>query len=165
MPTAGAQAVGARSAEDHYHAAARLYVQGERVRAEAEAVEGLRRDPDHRRLRALLERIRAQSPEGAGTAGAQGTGSGPDTSPGGPGGEQDEGAGAPSDEAANDREDAGATPTAANGPTGTPSPHGAPGMSRDDAERLLRAVEAEEQRVLQALRERRTSRRTTYPDW
>lgn len=63
--------VAAQSVEDRYHAAARLYVDGDNRTAEATAEEALRLDPDHRRLQALLEKIRERNPQDSGGSGAQ----------------------------------------------------------------------------------------------
>jgi hypothetical protein len=176
----------AQSVEERYHAAARLYIAGDLAAAEAEAEAALRLAPQHRRLRALLDRIRERAPDGAGAGGPQDEPDADKPQPGeGPTG-GDEGPEGPSpDEPPANGDDPGETGAAPDDgregemgsegeavegrvgqPGGVARGRGAEGgMSADDVERLLRAVEAEEQRVLRDLQRRRAPRRPAERDW
>jgi hypothetical protein len=185
----------AQSADELYHRAARLYIDGADQEAEAAAEQGLRVAPNERRLTALLELIRREreeppsqsqgdteddasgmpedgSPEGSDAPPEPGDGSPGDAPPDGgpepnapgddaPGGAPEPQTGSPSDAGAEGQPDTG------DAQPGDQAAEHAPGgqMSREEAERILQALEADEQRLLQEVQRRRDRRQSHERDW
>jgi hypothetical protein len=137
-----------------YHLAARQYVDGAREEAETTALTGLAAEPGHDRLQALLDLIRRQSP--------------PD--PQAPRPEPPAEAVAPDEpDAPPDAQPPDADP--GTGEPGAPGPLGVQGdadgeaMSREQAERILQALQAEERALIQSLQRHRTQPRRPARDW
>ncbi len=153
---------------EKFHASARLFVAGDTAAAAREAREGLRMAPRDPALRALLAEIeRRPPPEPSGTGGEQdqppppeprgdpgesGQGDGdrqpPERQPG-PADESDEGG----DEPGPSRPDEGRPPVPGDGQTRQPGQ-----MTREEAEALLRALGADERRLLRARRQNAVDR-------
>lgn len=168
---ATASAGSAQSVEDLYHGAARTYVDGNNPEAEELARRGLEREPDHIRLQRLLALIQEQRDPSAGAAGADGE-AGPAGAP--PPEQQDDGEEPPQngeDENGEDGEsqDGDDQDQGDDGGAGGDQMHDAPGdgtpMSRDEAERILRAIEADEQETMREAQRRRTPTRPMDKDW
>jgi hypothetical protein len=161
-----------QSAEAWYHDAAARYIAGDDAGAEAAAERGLRQEPEHPRLLALLEAIRQRPPQASGSTGP----SGPDSDTPQPGGDEPEGGEDPGegsggdappeepepDEGQGEGSDEGdPRPGSAGAPTEAPSE----GLSRAEAERLLRAIEADEAELLRRVQRRPERPRTTDRNW
>lgn len=181
---AAAGPVAAQSAEELYHSAAGLYIAGDNPAAEAAAVQGLRQAPDDRRLQALLEAIRQQDQNGG-----AGQAAGEDAEQQRPGGDQPgpDDAGPPETGDAGEPDAAGEEPAdtdpqdgregeAGEEGDGRPDQPGANGqqagaqpspggLSQEEAERILRAIEADEQDLLQQVQRRPARNRNIERDW
>jgi hypothetical protein len=168
---AASEPAAGQGSDDLYHGAARAYVQGETSRAEALAVRGLEVEPGHIRLQQLLELIQARPDPSAGGAGEQS-----EDAPEGAPPEQPDPAGQPpasgepgegEDGEPDDGEPQESDPDAeaASGDEG--ADQGAEGqpMSVDDAERILRAIEADERETLRQAQRRRSPTRPADKDW
>ncbi len=171
----------AQSVADYYHTAAQHYIGGENPQAEAAAEAGLALDPANAKLRALLEKIRERN-EGTGSqheqddADEQQPGEGEQQSGTDSEGEQDGGQQPgeqqpPEDEPPQDEGEAGAEsdepPDDPQGGGGTATPAEVqPGqMSRDEAERILRALQTDELELLRDVQRRRARPRYVEKDW
>lgn len=176
----------AQSAVDLYHDAARLYVDGQREPAEHAAVQGLALDPGNTRLQTLLARIRQEEPPQGGQSGEPNETDESDSSQD-DGQQGRDGAERPDDPAAADQTQAqqpdedGDTPEkqepssegredGARPGEGEATPQGdgpvEPGrMSREEAERILKAVGADEERLLQQMQRQQARPRRVTRDW
>lgn len=184
----------AQTAMDYYHEAARAYIGDARAEAERAALAGLALDPVHARLQALLEKIREQPPEngdGQPDSSDDADSSDPpeDSDEADSADTGDDGTPQPSDQAADQQPGDGqqqegappetpqpAEPDEGEGPAGEgkdpaeidlpPDLDVKPGaMSRAEAERLLRAVEADELDLLREVQRRRARPRYVEKDW
>lgn len=176
----------AQAAEEHFHRAARLFVDGEMEPAEAEATEGLRLDPEHRRLRALLEEIQKKGdgggrqdedaeprPDEPDAEGPEPDEPDAEPRPDEPGPPEPEAPPEDAEPEAERQEQAGtgdegeATPEDARGGGDTTAPfETGPGeMSREEAERILRALEADELELLRSVQRRSPRVRFIEKDW
>lgn len=188
----------AQGVADRYHQAAGLFVDGEAERAEAVATEALALAPNDRKLQALLDAIRQESPDspesggGGEDAGEQGeprpndaesSGEPPeepsseDPSVQGEGESdalQDEDQAAESDATGTQQPD-GDEEREASDAEQAPEPDGAgsstpadlkPGqMTRAEAERILGALDADEEALLQQVQRRNTPPKRVQKDW
>lgn len=160
------------SVEDRYHEAARLYIDGRTGEARETATRALRDAPDHTRLRALLDLMQEQPPNG-------GDGDQPED---GPPQDDPDGAPEPGGDEPDEAEPDDAPPDSDQGREGDIGPEGdprddgqaggeqpgpaAPGtLTPEEAERILRAIEADERQLLQDVQRRRAPARHTGPDW
>lgn len=184
----------AQSATDYYHTAAQLYIGEQNQQAEAAAEAGLALDPADEKLQALLEKIRERQQQGGGEqqnqedADEQQPGEGeqqdsnaengeepqPDAESQGeqegeqqqPGEQQPEDQ-SPPDEREGDTGTEGEEPDDPQDGGGTATPFEVkPGeMSRDEAERILRAIQTDELELLRDVQRRRARPRYVEKDW
>ncbi len=182
-----ATGVRAQSAADLYHDAVRLYIDGQREPAEQAALQGLALDPDDARLKALLARIREeQPPRNGGENPVQNEEREASSQNGDPSRQGQNDAERPDDPAAADQtraepeEEDDAPEKREPGETGrrdgarpgegeaTPQGDGpveTGRMTREEAERLLNAVGADEERLLQRMQRQQTRPRRVTRDW
>lgn len=169
-PSALGQPAPGRSADALYHDAAARYIAGDDAAAEALAERGLALDPAHPRLIALLEALRQEREPSAGAGASQAEGEpepGDGAPPAEPGTSDSPGEGDDSAEGEPEGQDS-------DGPAGDPAPgrpaspsEGPPpeGLSPAEAERILRAIEADEQDLLRRVQRRPERPRTVERDW
>jgi hypothetical protein len=160
---AGAAPAFGQSADEQYHAAAQAYIAGDVEGARAAAVAGLRAAPDHARLQALLALLEEPEPPPAGVGAAGEGGPGDDGSP--ESGDDPDSSEEPGDDDGNGEGEGVDDGDAGDASRGQGAEEGAGAMHPDEADRILRAIEEDEQDVLRDVTRRRTSNRSQEKDW
>jgi hypothetical protein len=187
---ASAQSPAPASADTYFHEAAQAYVAGNTAAAQRAVAAGLRVAPADPRLRALREKLRQGGRPQTGqdsSATQQGRRSGANSDPASGGGADESSSPSSADDQGGSQPDPrrGNESPGESSQSGTSSsasatadstarrpPRDRPGagrpadtLSREQAERLLRALEGQERQLLRRLRTRSAERRTVEKDW